>query len=526
MAIYYAKPLRGWRHKLFGITLGIGHAVVLINASAYAAMEVHAASAFGLVTSYATWTQTDYMCGMAVGIVLAGWLGKRFGELRVVTIGFVIFALAALLCATTANFYLFLVGRIVLGLHGGVTLPLSQSLFLKEHPERQKTAAIAIWSIFTLAPAGLGPPIGGWFCDGPGWRWMFILDVPIALAVAAMLGALLYGRGFSPSHLRFDVVGAVLLITVVGCFQTLLNMGTDADWFEARSMVALAIGGVIALALFIVWELGEKHPVVEIGLFAHRNYCVGVTCLVAGFLTIQGLLTFFVVQLQSTVGYPAFLAGLFYITMAVFAKPVANLFHFLCKKIDARLLATLSFLGFATTYFWLSGFDRMAYYQLTFWPKLLEGVCLGGFFVPLTVIFLHGIPSSHQARAGELANLLRLWAGAMGIPIQTAIWYRRNALHQTHLVEHLTPLDGKYDEALGLFVNAGYSEYAAQGKLTRLVIQQAQIFSMNEVFWVAGCIFLVLAAFIWLAGPTHLPPAPTPSEETRELAIEEMVEEP
>ncbi len=72
-AFSFAKPLRGWRQKLFGISLGLGHATVLINASAYATMEVHAASAFGRVTSFATWTQTDYMCGMALGLALAGW---------------------------------------------------------------------------------------------------------------------------------------------------------------------------------------------------------------------------------------------------------------------------------------------------------------------------------------------------------------------------------------------------------------------------------------------------------------------
>jgi DHA2 family multidrug resistance protein len=520
------KPLRGWRHKLFGITLGVGHAVVLINASAYAAMEVHAASSFGLVTSYATWTQTDYMCGMAVGIVLAGWLGRRFGELRVVAAGFVVFALAGWLCGTTQNFYLFLAGRILLGLHGGITLPLSQALFLKEHPERLKTAAIAVWSIFTLAPAGLGPLIGGWFCDGPGWRWMFLLDVPIGLAVAAILWALLYGRGYVKNLRRFDLTGAILMVTIIFSFQTFINMATDDDWFDARHITGLLALGAAALIYFVVWERGEKHPILAIRLFAHRNFAVGVTCLVIGFLTIQGLLTFFVVQLQSAIGYPAFLAGLFYITMVVFAKPVANLFHFLCKRFDARLLATVSFLGFAMEYFWLSGFDRAAYYQLTFWPKLLEGACLGGFFVPLTAVLLHGIPSAQQGRAGELANMLRLWAGAIGIPTQTAIWYRRDALHQTHLVEHLSPLDWKYDEALSLFVNAGYSEHAAQGKLTKLITQQAQIYSINEVFWVAGCIFLGLAAFIWLARPTHLPLAPTPRQETRELAIEELMEEP
>ncbi len=461
--------------------------------------------------------------GLGTGL---GWLGKRFGELRPLLAGFLGFAFAAWLCATTSEDWLFLAGRIALGLSGGVTLPLSQTLFLKEHPERRKTAAIAVWSIFTLAPAGLGPPIGGWFCDGPGWRWLFILDIPIALSVAALLSALLYGRGHSATRLKLDALGVALVVVVVYSFQTLINIATDEDWLDSRLVIAWGISGILALAAFIVWELRHPQPFLDLRLFAHRNYRVGVAALVVGFLTIQGLLTFFVVQLQSTVGYPAFLAGLFYLPMVVFAKPMANLCHHLSKRLDARVLAGASFLGLAATYFWISGFDRVASYQLTYWPKLLEGACLGAFFVPLTVILLHGIPAAQQARAGELANLLRLWAGAIGIPTQTAIWYRRNAWHQTHLVENLTPLDERYSAYLQHFTQAGYSEQAAQAKLYKLVLQQSQIDSLSEVFWIAGCIFLILFVFIWMAQPTYLTIRPKPREEVRQQAIEELLEEP
>jgi DHA2 family multidrug resistance protein len=513
--------LQGWRMTLFGVALGIGHVTVLLNASAYAPMEIHVASSLGKVTSYATWTQADYMIGMALALPMAGWLGKRFGEFRPLVFGYIGFASAAVICALSTTIYYLVLGRFLLGLAGGITLPLSQALFMKEFPDTRKTLAITVWSVFTLAPAALGPPLGGWISDEPGWRWMFFGDIPIVLTVAGVLWALTVGRSASGQRLPLDWIGVMLMFTVVVCLQTAMNMATDEDWFDSRYVAGFSLLGIIALACFIVWEIDQRDPIVDLRLFTRRNYVIGVTVLVVGFFVIQGLLTFFVVQLQSTVGYSAFLAGLFYLPMLVFAKPVANLFHHLTKRVDPRLLATVSLLGFAATYFWLSAFDRVASYQLTFWPKLLEGAALGGFFVPLTAIFLFGLPSELQSRAGELANLLRLWAGAMGIPAQTAIWYRRSALHQTHAVEHLTALDPMTDETLGKFIAAGYSEPAAHARLTKLVMQHASILSINEVFWIAGCVFLVLTGLIWLSRPVQLALHPKPQEEARMRALED-----
>jgi DHA2 family multidrug resistance protein len=526
MALAAAKPLRGWRFVLFNVGLGLGHVVVLFNAGAYIAMLPHVAGSFGVAPSFGTWTQTDFMIGLALAFPLSSWLSGRFGDPRVLSAAFAGFAVASLGCAFAGTFPEFLTFRILLGLFGGLTLPVGQRLVLNEFSDDKKSLGLAIWSLFTLSPFTLGTPVGGWLADQQGWRWLLYLNIPLALAIAGTTATLLRGRGFEPRSQRFDTVGFLLLAAILAGTQTLLNQGNDFDWLDSPFLIGVAVAVVVALLYAIVWELGTPHPIVDLRLFGSRNFTIGLIGLCLGFLCFQGLLSLLIVQLQLVLGYSSSLAGLVFLPMAVFAKPVATFMHDVAKRIDARLLASANLLGFAVIYFWISGYDRPESFEQIFWPKLAEGLCLGTFFVPLTVIMLHGLPPPRQARAAEFAGLLRIAAGAFGITLAGVMLYRRTAFHQSRFVERLTVLDPMTGSTLGRLAGQGFGETAALAKLGKTVTQHAAILAIDEAFWVCGWIFVALSVLVWLARPTHLPVQATPKEELRETALEELIEEP
>jgi DHA2 family multidrug resistance protein len=521
-----AKPLRGWRFTLFNLGLGLGHVIVLFNAGAYIAMLPHVAASFGVAPSFGTWTQTDFMIGLALAFPLSTWLSGRFGDSRVLSAAFAGFALASMGCAFAGTLPEFLIFRILLGLSGGITLPVGQRLVLNEFPDHRKSLGLAIWSIFTLSPFTLGTPVGGWLVDQQGWRWLFYLNIPLALAVGGTTAVLLRERGFEPRPQRFDAVGFLLLAAILWGTQTLLNLGNDFDWLNSPLLVGLTIGVAVALLYAIPWELGTPHPVVDLRLFGSRNFTIGLVGLCLGFLCFQGLLSLLIVQLQLLLGYPSSLAGLVFLPTAIFAKPVATFMHDLAKRIDARLLASANLLGFAAVYFWISGYDRPESFEQIFWPKLAEGLCLGTFFVPLTVIMLHGLPPPRQARAAEFAGFLRIAAGSFGITLMGVMLYRRTAFHQSRFVEGLTVLDPITGSTLNRLVGQGLSEAAALAKLGRIVTQHAAVLALDEAFWASAWVFVALSLLVWLARPTHLPAHPTPKEELRETALEELIEEP
>lgn len=526
MAIIHDEPLRGWRFALFNACLGLSHALVGFNAGAYIAMLPRIAAGLGVPPSFATWTQTDYMTGLALAFPVGGWLARRHGEYRPLVAAFLMFALASVICATTSSFYGYLAGRVLLGFAGGVTLPMAQALLLKEYPERRKSVGIGVWSVFTLTPFTLGPPIGGWIADTLGWRWLFWLNAPVALAIAGATGALLYRRGSKRIRRRFDGVGFVLIALMMFGLQTVLNQGNDWDWLNSRYLAGVMAATAVALAAWIIWELSLRRPFLDIGLFAHRNFTIAALALFAGFLMFQGLLSMLIVQLQLALGYSSLLAGLVFLPMAIFAKPMAGVFHEVVKRFDARLLASLNLLGFAGVYFWLSRFDDQDAFAQLFWPKLLEGACLGGFFAPLTALLLHGLPPERQWRAVELASLMRIAAGAIGITAQGILLYQRSPLHLTRYAEIHTPLDSRYEEALTPLLETGFSEPAAVAKLAKLAARDAVIHGMNDAFWLAGCAFVALALLVWLAEPTRRPAKITVRQEQRRETQELLAEEP
>ncbi|WP_349431205.1 DHA2 family efflux MFS transporter permease subunit [Methylomarinum sp. Ch1-1] len=525
MAVIYDKKLRGWRFVLFNACLGLGHAVVLFNAGAYIAMLPRVAGGLRIPPSFATWTQTDYMIGLALAFPVGIWFSRRIGEYRPFVCAFVLFALASALCLYCTSLYAFLAGRILLGFSGGLTLPLGQSMILKEYPDRRKSIGIGVWNLFTLTPFTFGPPLGGWIADYLGWRWLFLFNIPVALAIAGIVGALLYRRGARIMRRRFDWVGFSMLVIILGSFQTLLNQGNDWDWQQSSYLQTLMAMTVVMLIYWVVWELSVRHPFLDIRLFAYRNFTIGALSLFFGFLCFQGLLSMLIVQLQLSLGYSSFLAGLVFLPMAIFSKPVAGFFHQLIKRYDARLLASLNLLGFAATYFWLSRFDHQDAYAQLFWPKLLEGVCLGSFFAPLTALLLQGLPTERQWRAVELASLMRIAAGAFGISLQGIVLYQRAPFHMTRLAETQSPFDSSFSQMIETLVVSGLSESTALIRFAAIGSRQATIWALNDAYWMAACVFVGLSILVWFAHPTQPAKKPTLIQVIRRRAMALLMRE-
>jgi DHA2 family multidrug resistance protein len=276
------ERLQGWRFVIFNLMLGVGHMVVLFNAGAYTALSPHTAGDLeGVSPSFACWATTDFMIALALGFPAARWLAQRYGEPRAYVGAFIAFAAASLACAQSESLWLFLPGRMLLGFAGGLTLLLGQSLFLDEYPDRLKSVGLAVWGFFALLPFTIGLALGGWIADELGWRSLFQFNAVAGLDVAAMVGALLYGRLYECRATPFDVVGFMLLGVVLVGIQTILNQGNDFDWFDSPFLTAVLTIEFVAIPAFIIWELGTPFPAVNLHLFQRRNFAIGTLILCA-----------------------------------------------------------------------------------------------------------------------------------------------------------------------------------------------------------------------------------------------------
>ncbi len=520
----------GWHFILLNLMLGLAHIVVLFNAGSYVALEPHAVGNLGgVLPSFGRWAQTNFMIALALGFPLARWLSDRYGEPRVLNIAFIAYAVASAFCAAADTIAGFVSARILLGLAGGITLPLSQSLLIKEYPDRLKSLGLAIWGFFTLMPFTLGLATGGWLADHWNWRALFHLNIVLALFIVALAVALFHGKRHDVRHESFDLVGFVLLAVIFGSLQTILNGGNDFDWFDDPLLCVMLAVVIAAVPVWIVWELGERRPAMDLRLFTHRNFSVGLLCLGLGFLSIQGLLSLFVVQLQMLLGYSAELAGLVFLPMLLLGLPMIALMHEIAKRLDVRWLACLNGLGFAATFYWIGLFDDPHSYDQIFWPMVLEGVFLGSFFTPLTVLTLHGLSGEQMLRAAETANILRIAAGAMGITWQGIVVFRRLPFHQLQLSDHFGGrISASYD-ALSQFTTKletlGFDPHMIQRQVQLTIKQAAGILALNDAFLLSSYLCLGMAALVWFARSSRVP-ALKQAEAVRERQAEEMMEQP
>lgn len=490
--------------------LGLAHIVVLFNAGSYVAMEPHAAGGLGgVMVSFGRWAQTNFMIALALGFPLARWLSDRYGEPRVFSLAFLVYAAASAFCATTDGIQGFVSARVLLGLAGGVTLPLGQSLLLKAYPDHLKSVGLAIWGLFTLMPFTFGLVTGGWLGDHWGWRALFYLNIPLALLIAALTAVLFHGTRPAVRHEPFDLVGFVLLFVIFGSLQTILNGGNDFDWFDDPLLRGLLVVVIVTVPIWIVWELGERRPAMDLRLFAHRNFSVGLLCLALGFFSIQGLLSLFVVQLQLLLGYSSELAGLVFLPMILLGMPLIAVMHEIAKRLDVRGLACVNAVGFAATFYWIGLFDDPHSFDQIFWPMVLEGVFLGSFFTPLTVLTLHGLSGEQMLRAAEMANILRIASGAMGITWQGIVVFRRLPFHQLHLSDHFGGrMSASYD-ALAQFTAKlealGFEPAMIQRQVHLTIKQAAGILALNDAFLLSSALWLGIAALVWLAQSNRVP---------------------
>ena len=252
------------------------------------------------------WTVTGYTLTLAAFILLGGSLGDRFGRRRVFVIGVAWFALASAVCAVAPNVGLLVAARALQGVGGALLTPGSLAMISASFAPGDRAKAIGMWSGFGGVATAVGPFIGGYLIDGPGWRWIFIVNVPLAAAVIAIAQRHVPETRDAQATRGLDVAGAVLgALGLAGLTYALIELGGG---FSTRVIVT-GVVGIGALAAFVVDEMRGRHPMLPLSIFSDRQFSAtnAVTFLVYGAL---GALFFLLsVELQVVSGFSPLLAG-------------------------------------------------------------------------------------------------------------------------------------------------------------------------------------------------------------------------
>lgn len=488
-------PLQGGMLIVAALTLALANFFAVLDMTIANVSVATIAGNLGVTTSQGTWVITSYAVAEAITVPLTGWLAGRFGAVRVFVTSMALFGLASMLCGLSNSLGMLVAMRILQGLAGGPLMPLSQTLLLRIFPKEKAAAATGLWAMTTLVAPILGPIVGGVICDQAHWSWIFLINVPISLACAWFAWGLLKRYELPLEKAPIDGVGLGLLVVWVGALQIMLDEGKDLDWFSSPIIVGLALTALIAFVAFLIWELTEKYPIVDLRVFRHRGFTFGVLTLVlafGGFFSINVLTPLW---LQSFMGYTATWAGMTTAWSGVLAVVCAPLAAFLSTKIDPRRLVFfgVSWLGMITLWRAFGNTD-MTYWQIAL-PLLVMGVGMPFFFVPLTGLALGSVEERETASAAGLMNFLRTLAGAFATSLINTSWEERIKMNYAELTEHLDAMG----DATRAMLDSGFSMDAVRASLAHLTQGQSVMISTNQLFMLIAVILFLAASSIWLA---------------------------
>ena len=491
------EPLSGGMLVMGTLALSLATFMNVLDSSIANVSLPAIAGDLGVSPGQGTWVITSFGIANAISVPLTGWLTQRFGAVRLFSMSVLLFVITSWLCGFAPSLEILVFFRVLQGLVAGPMIPLSQALLLSSYPRALAGTALAVWGMTTLVAPVIGPMLGGWITDNVSWPWIFYINVPVGLLAAAFTWAIYQQRETPIRKLPIDAVGLGLLVLWVGALQLMLDKGKELDWFSSQEIVILAIVAATSFAVFVLWELTDKHPVVNLRLFKRRNFTFGAMSLSIAYGLFFGYMVLLPLWLQQWMGYTATAAGMAMAPVGLFAILLTPIIGRKVGQWDPRRMVTGAFIVFALVLWMRAQFTSQIDFTTVLIPTLIQGAAMAFFFIPLTTITLSGLSPAEMPAAAGLSNFTRITAGAMGVSIATTLWEDRAALHHAHLTESLVQGQGVFAQTLNGLTSAGLSMEQALAQVNRLIEQQAYTRAVDDIFLGSSYLFLLLIGVIW-----------------------------
>ena len=495
-------PLKGGQLVLATVAVALATFMTVLDTSIANVAIPNISGDLGTSVDEGTWVITVFAAANAVSIPLTGWLTQRIGQVKLFVGAILMFVLASWMCGIAPTLPLLLGARVLQGVVAGPLIPLSQAILLGSYPKEKSATALSLWAMTATVGPIAGPLAGGWITDSYSWSWIFFINIPVGLFAAGITWMIYRDRETQTRKLPIDIVGLGLLITWVASLQVMLDKGKDLDWFSSPVIVILGITALISFAFFLVWELTEDNPIVDLRLFGQRNFLGGTIAISVAYAVFFGNLVLLPQWMQEYLNYRSVDAGLATAPLGIFAVILSPVMGRLLPRSDSRIIATLAFIGFAIVFYMRSQYVI----EIDTWhlvlPTLLQGIPMAMFFVPLTAIILSGQPPHRIPAAAGLSNFARIFCGAVGTSLASAEWNNRTILHHVRLTEQASVDNPVFNQQIGSTQSLLHLDtQSAHAMFDFTVNTQAAMMGLDDIFYISAVIFLLIIPLIWITRP-------------------------
>jgi DHA2 family multidrug resistance protein len=453
----------------------------------------------GVSSDESTWVITSFAVSMAISLPLTGFLTRRFGEVKLFAWCTSLFVLASFMCGVSQSMGMLILFRAIQGAVAGPMYPVTQSLMIGIYPPAKRGMALALLSMVAVVAPIAGPILGGWITDNYSWPWIFFINVPIGIFASLVVLNQMKGRVEKITRPKMDYVGLITLIIGVGAMQIVLDKGNDADWFDSNFIVITSVVSAISIAVFLIWELTDKDPIVDLRLLRHRNFKYGTLALVLSYAAYFAINLLLPQWLQRNLGYTATWAGFAAAPLGIIPLLLTFIVGRYAMRFDLRILATVAFVVMGGTCFLRSQFSLDIDFYHVAMMQLMMGLGVALFFMPMTVILLSDLNSDEIAAGSGLATFLRTLGGSFAASLTTFMWARRAVVHHAQLAESINTFSPIAQNAMAQ-LGHGDLPFGAS-VIDGMITQQAYQISFNELFYALGWIFFALISVVWLAKP-------------------------
>jgi MFS transporter, DHA2 family, multidrug resistance protein len=509
-----APPAAIWapKHNPWAIALVVTMATfmeVLDTSIANVALP-HIAGNLSASTDESAWILSSYLVANAVILPISAWLATRFGRKRFYMTCVVLFGLSSLACGFAPSLGWLVFFRVIQGLGGGGLAPSEQAILADTFPPQKRGMAFAIYGMAVVLAPAIGPTLGGYITDNFDWRWIFFINVPVAIVSLFLTSRLVE----DPPHLkvmrervgRVDYVGLLLIAVGVGAGQVVLDKGQREDWFSSNFILFFQVLSWVCLAVGVWWEFRVTNPVIDLRLFKNRNFTVSCVLMFMLGAALFGSTVLIPQLVQSLMGYTAEQAGMVLSPGAIVIIVLLPFVGKLINRVDPRYMIAGAFFIASIGLFRMAGISDQVDFRTIMMLRVYQMIGVAFLFVPIQTLTYVGIPMEKNNNVSGMINLARNAGGSIGIALLETILERRTQFHQSVLSSHTNGFNPEFQSRLDgmtrMFTASGYdaatAAQMAYAKLYGMMQAQASWLAYIDTIWIyaIACMAVVPLAFL------------------------------